>query len=185
MTLHFAAKLKTCAQYWNNTLSALHSTACCTCVFEASLFMSTICALQNQAMPSNLEHPQRHVMPHGRCGLCNCGGPSCWRDLRVLARLRSWRLWHPAQVLICLQPLQHALRVTLPRMWRITSLCRLKILDSLLVAGHRLLRVNLSEQTDIMDLLGADLPVPDGAPGAFAWCASTCRCSLSCFLDAS
>ena len=36
-------------------------------------------------------------------------------------------------------------------------------------AGHKLYRINLSEQTDIMDLLGADLPVQGGAPGAFAW----------------
>lgn len=31
-------------------------------------------------------------------------------------------------------------------------------------------RINLSEQTDMMDLLGADLPAPGGAPGQFAWC---------------
>jgi midasin len=31
-------------------------------------------------------------------------------------------------------------------------------------------RINLSEQTDIMDLLGADLPVEGGLPGQFAWC---------------
>jgi hypothetical protein len=37
-------------------------------------------------------------------------------------------------------------------------------------AGRKLYRINLSEQTDIMDLLGADLPVQGGAPGAFAWC---------------
>ena len=32
------------------------------------------------------------------------------------------------------------------------------------------MRINLSEQTDIMDLLGADLPVEGGLPGQFAWC---------------
>lgn len=32
------------------------------------------------------------------------------------------------------------------------------------------MRINLSEQTDMMDLLGADLPVEGGAPGQFAWC---------------
>ena len=32
--------------------------------------------------------------------------------------------------------------------------------------------MNLSEQTDIMDLLGADLPQPGGGPGAFEWCRS-------------
>jgi hypothetical protein len=37
------------------------------------------------------------------------------------------------------------------------------------IAGRKLYRINLSEQTDIMDLLGADLPVQGGAPGAFAW----------------
>ena len=36
-------------------------------------------------------------------------------------------------------------------------------------AGRQLYRINLSEQTDIMDLLGADLPVQGGSPGAFAW----------------
>ncbi|KAJ2358747.1 AAA ATPase midasin, partial [Coemansia sp. RSA 2618] len=34
------------------------------------------------------------------------------------------------------------------------------------VAGHRLVRINLSDQTDLMDLFGTDLPVDDG----FAWC---------------
>lgn len=36
-------------------------------------------------------------------------------------------------------------------------------------AGAELVRINLSEQTDMMDLLGADLPVAGGAPGQFAW----------------
>ena len=36
-------------------------------------------------------------------------------------------------------------------------------------AGQRLVRINLSEQTDMMDLLGADLPVEGGAPGEFSW----------------
>lgn len=35
--------------------------------------------------------------------------------------------------------------------------------------GQQLVRINLSEQTDMMDLLGADLPVQGGAPGQFAW----------------
>jgi hypothetical protein len=35
--------------------------------------------------------------------------------------------------------------------------------------GAPLVRINLSEQTDMMDLLGADLPVAGGAPGEFAW----------------
>lgn len=39
-----------------------------------------------------------------------------------------------------------------------------------LPAGAELVRINLSEQTDMMDLLGADLPVAGGAPGEFAWC---------------
>ncbi|KAJ2305827.1 AAA ATPase midasin, partial [Coemansia sp. RSA 2704] len=34
------------------------------------------------------------------------------------------------------------------------------------IAGHRLVRINLSDQTDLMDLFGTDLPVDDG----FAWC---------------
>ncbi|KAJ2093567.1 AAA ATPase midasin, partial [Coemansia sp. S142-1] len=34
------------------------------------------------------------------------------------------------------------------------------------LAGHRLVRINLSDQTDLMDLFGTDLPTDDG----FAWC---------------
>jgi midasin len=37
---------------------------------------------------------------------------------------------------------------------------------------HRIVRLNLSEQTDMMDLLGSDLPVTDSATasaGAFQW----------------
>lgn len=37
------------------------------------------------------------------------------------------------------------------------------------VAGHTLRRINLSDQTDLIDLFGADLPVEGGAPGEFAW----------------
>lgn len=40
------------------------------------------------------------------------------------------------------------------------------------VAGQKLVRINLSEQTDMMDLLGADLPLQGGAPGQFAWSAT-------------
>lgn len=36
-------------------------------------------------------------------------------------------------------------------------------------AGHKVVRINLSEQTDIMDLLGSDLPVEGGKGGEFAW----------------
>ena len=39
------------------------------------------------------------------------------------------------------------------------------------LAGQKLVRINLSEQTDMMDLLGADLPVQGGAAGQFAWSA--------------
>lgn len=35
--------------------------------------------------------------------------------------------------------------------------------------GQKLIRVNLSEQTDMMDLLGADLPVDGGNAASFAW----------------
>ena len=35
--------------------------------------------------------------------------------------------------------------------------------------GHELIRINLSDQTDMSDLLGADLPAVDGAPGIFSW----------------
>ena len=38
-------------------------------------------------------------------------------------------------------------------------------------AGHPLVRINLSEQTDMMDLLGSDLPAPAPAPaGSFTFC---------------
>lgn len=36
-------------------------------------------------------------------------------------------------------------------------------------SGHVLTRVNLSESTELMDLLGADLPDPEGGAGAFKW----------------
>jgi len=35
--------------------------------------------------------------------------------------------------------------------------------------GRRFVRVNLSDETDMMDLLGANLPVSDGKPGEFRW----------------
>lgn len=35
--------------------------------------------------------------------------------------------------------------------------------------GRRLVRINLSEETDMMDLLGADLPVEGGKGGEFHW----------------
>lgn len=35
--------------------------------------------------------------------------------------------------------------------------------------GHKLFRVNLSDQTDISDLFGADLPVEGGSGGQFSW----------------
>ncbi len=35
--------------------------------------------------------------------------------------------------------------------------------------GHKVVRINLSEQTDIMDLLGSDFPVEGGKGGEFAW----------------
>ena len=42
-------------------------------------------------------------------------------------------------------------------------------------SGHRLVRINLSEQTDIADLIGSDLPVPENdsqgiSRAAFRWC---------------
>ncbi|KAG0168625.1 AAA ATPase midasin [Apophysomyces sp. BC1034] len=36
-------------------------------------------------------------------------------------------------------------------------------------SGHKLVRINLSEQTDLMDLFGSDLPVEGGNSGEFAW----------------
>ncbi|KIO05359.1 hypothetical protein M404DRAFT_999966 [Pisolithus tinctorius Marx 270] len=37
------------------------------------------------------------------------------------------------------------------------------------LSGYRLCRINLSDQTDLIDLFGSDLPVENGAPGEFAW----------------
>lgn len=36
-------------------------------------------------------------------------------------------------------------------------------------AGHKLIRINLSDQTDVSDLFGADLPVEGGTGGEFSW----------------
>ncbi|XP_018570303.1 midasin [Anoplophora glabripennis] len=36
-------------------------------------------------------------------------------------------------------------------------------------SGHKIFRVNLSDQTDISDLFGADLPVEGGSGGQFSW----------------
>ena len=36
-------------------------------------------------------------------------------------------------------------------------------------SGHHLCRINLSDQTDLMDLFGSDLPVEGGKMGEFAW----------------
>ncbi|KIY74066.1 P-loop containing nucleoside triphosphate hydrolase protein [Cylindrobasidium torrendii FP15055 ss-10] len=36
-------------------------------------------------------------------------------------------------------------------------------------SGHKLCRINLSDQTDLADLFGSDLPVEGGSPGEFAW----------------
>ncbi|KAJ3856471.1 midasin nuclear AAA ATPase [Lentinula lateritia] len=37
------------------------------------------------------------------------------------------------------------------------------------VSGHELCRINLSDQTDLIDLFGSDLPVDGGKAGEFAW----------------
>lgn len=37
------------------------------------------------------------------------------------------------------------------------------------ITGYHLCRINLSDQTDLIDLFGSDLPVENGAPGEFAW----------------
>ncbi|CCA66844.1 related to midasin (AAA ATPase) [Serendipita indica DSM 11827] len=37
------------------------------------------------------------------------------------------------------------------------------------ISRQRLCRINLSDQTDIIDLFGSDLPVEGGQPGEFAW----------------
>lgn len=37
------------------------------------------------------------------------------------------------------------------------------------IAGYRLCRINLSDQTDLIDLFGSDLPVEGGRSGEFAW----------------
>ncbi|KIP09693.1 hypothetical protein PHLGIDRAFT_86293 [Phlebiopsis gigantea 11061_1 CR5-6] len=37
------------------------------------------------------------------------------------------------------------------------------------ICGYHLCRINLSDQTDLIDLFGSDLPVEGGSPGQFAW----------------
>lgn len=37
-------------------------------------------------------------------------------------------------------------------------------------SGHQIVRINLSEQTDMMDLLGTDLPKEGSTGGDFVWC---------------
>lgn len=37
------------------------------------------------------------------------------------------------------------------------------------LSGHHLCRINLSDQTDLIDLFGSDLPVEGGGAGEFAW----------------
>jgi len=37
------------------------------------------------------------------------------------------------------------------------------------ISGHTLCRINLSDQTDLVDLFGSDLPVEGSGPGEFAW----------------
>lgn len=37
------------------------------------------------------------------------------------------------------------------------------------MCGHHLCRINLSDQTDLVDLFGSDLPVEGGEPGQFSW----------------
>jgi midasin len=37
------------------------------------------------------------------------------------------------------------------------------------LSGHKLCRINLSDQTDLTDLFGSDLPVEGGVAGEFAW----------------
>ncbi|KAG1748578.1 midasin [Suillus lakei] len=38
-----------------------------------------------------------------------------------------------------------------------------------MLSGYQLCRINLSDQTDLMDLFGSDLPVENGSAGEFAW----------------
>jgi midasin len=37
------------------------------------------------------------------------------------------------------------------------------------ISGYRLFRINLSDQTDLTDLFGSDLPLEGGGPGEFIW----------------
>eukprot|EP00736_Rhodelphis_marinus_P003990 Rmarinus@m.5335 len=45
-------------------------------------------------------------------------------------------------------------------------------------SGHRVVRINLSDQTDMADLLGADLPVEGGKSGEFAWRDGVLLCAI-------
>ncbi|KAL5697769.1 hypothetical protein ACHQM5_028886 [Ranunculus cassubicifolius] len=50
-------------------------------------------------------------------------------------------------------------------------------------SGHRVVRINLSEQTDIMDLLGSDFPVEDAEGMKFAWSDGILLQGLNAILD--
>jgi midasin (ATPase involved in ribosome maturation) len=78
--------------------------------------------------------------------------------------------------------LSHACRRNLVRVLRAMQLPRAILLEgspgvgktSLIAAmaaacGQKLVRINLSDQTDMMDLLGMDLPRPGGKGGEFVW----------------
>ena len=43
------------------------------------------------------------------------------------------------------------------------------ILSLAKISGHKLVRINLSDQTDLSDLFGTDLPEENEAAGRFAW----------------
>lgn len=47
-------------------------------------------------------------------------------------------------------------------------------------SGHTLRRVNLSDQTDLSDLFGSDLPVPGGQIGEFQWRSAVFLQALQC-----
>lgn len=51
--------------------------------------------------------------------------------------------------------------------------------------GRSFVRVNLSDQTDMMDLIGSNLPVSNGESGEFAWCVSYFEVLsiLACFIS--
>lgn len=70
----------------------------------------------------------------------------------------------PSLVLLCVQLRKPILLEGSPGVGKTSLIAAMSNM-----VGQEFVRINLSDQTDMMDLLGADLPVEGGAPGEFVW----------------